>query len=94
MSEPKIIEADEIRVGPIRITKTPDGGGGIWIGDAPLIALFSVPGQTGVGVYPNQNGGPCTCITVDQDGKGMIQFNGPNGEVAYLTFDQVKAMEK
>lgn len=96
MEERKVIEADEIRVGPLVITKTPDGGAGIWLGDekkGPMIAVYQTANQTGVGVYC-KGGKGLTCFSVDENGDGMIQFAKADGEVAYLTFEQVKNLGK
>jgi hypothetical protein len=95
-AERKIIEADEIRVGPLVIVRTGDGGAGIWIGDGKrkaCVAIFNVPGQEGVGLYAKGSPGPCNvCLGVDPtDGSGFIQF-ARGQEAVYLTFEMIKRL--
>lgn len=93
-----VVEADEVRVGPLVITKTPEGGAGIWIGNTrgPMIAVFRIGkdggDQTGVGIYAPGANGPCNvCLGVDNQGAGYIQF-ARGREVVNLTFDDVKKL--
>jgi hypothetical protein len=93
-----VIVADEVHVGPLVITKTPDGGVGIWFGTAkngPMISLFQTKGkcgETGVGIYARGAVGPCrVCLCLDQDEAGAIQF-ARGEEVVFLTFDMVKKL--
>lgn len=92
-SERKVIEADEVRVGPITIVRTSGDTAGIWIGDGnkrTSIAIFNTPTQQGVGLYAKGFPGACNvCLIVDEDGAGAIQL-AKGDEVVYLTFDDVK----
>lgn len=86
---------DEIRVGPILITSRGDEAG-IWIGtgqDRAMIAIFSTPTQTGVGIYEKGIKGPCgICLYLDQEGAGCIQFADDDGRFVSLGLDDVKRL--
>ncbi len=92
----KIIEADQINIGPIVITSFNNGkSAGIWIGDGhkhDMIAIFSTPDQVGVGVYAQSDKaqGPCDVCLMTSHGAGAIQFSNASGETVVLDFDTVK----
>lgn len=97
VGERRVAEYDEIRVGPILITSYGKESAGIWIDRGPsksMIAIFSVPGQVGIGVYgPDAIQGPCdVCLYVDEQGSGTIQFSNAKGELQSLGFDEVKKL--
>lgn len=93
----KVIEADEIRVGPILICTTPDGGAGIWIDrgkDRDMIALFSTDAQTGVGIYAKgERGQTNVCLFVNERGEGAVQFAGPGGSSLSVSLSDLAALQ-
>lgn len=91
----RAIEADEIRVGSLVISRTEDGTG-LWIGNGvvtPCVAIWHMPeGNVGVGVYPPGAGPvPGVCLGVGEGGSGLVQF-GKGDEVINLTFDMIKKL--
>lgn len=94
--ERKVGVFDEIRVGKIVITKTADGGAGIWFGSphqGHMISIFDCSGQVGVGIYTKGANGPTNiCLVIDpKDGSGSIQF-AQGKEHVNLDFDDVKKL--
>lgn len=96
-ADDRVVEADEIRVGGLVITRAEDGTG-LWIGNGvvtPCVAIWHMPeGNVGVGVYPPGTGPvPGVCLGVGEDGSGLIQF-GSGDRVVNLTFDMVQKLAK
>lgn len=93
----RIIEADEIHVGPIQIIAYGENRqhGGIWILNEKAqatVAIFATDDQVGVGIYhaDKHQVDLCNiCLCVDPGtGEGKVQFLGKDGKVTQLTASQ------
>lgn len=75
------------------LTAVEGGGGGLWVkgpGDHQ-VAIYSVKGQTAIGIYDRVEGGPFMplALTVDND-VPTVQFRDESGSPQFLTLDAVK----